>query len=207
MTVRARLVVAVIAVVMLVFSYLVARRRPIPESELEATRWFNGAPDAVVAVLWPIMQAGQFLAPAVVALTVGLVWHRWSLAAGLLAVGWTSWLAAKVIKEAVERGRPTIYLPDVVVREGSGGFGFVSGHAAVAAALAVGLIAVVPPFARPVVAAIAIGAGLARIVYGVHLPADVTGGWGIGMIVGVVVLSALDRIDPGSLSILDRGRP
>lgn len=206
MTARARLVVAVIAVALLAVSYLVAHQRPIPEPELEATRWFNSAPDAVALLLWPIMQAGQFLAPAVVALAMGLGWRRWPLAAGLLAAGWVSWLAAKAIKATVERERPTIYLPDVVVREGSGGFGFASGHAAVAAALAVGLAAVAPPWARPVVASVAAGAGMARIVYGVHLPADVTGGWGVGMIVAVVVLSALQRLDPASMADLDRGR-
>jgi membrane-associated phospholipid phosphatase len=93
--------------------------------------------------------------------------------------GIVTWFAAKGVKDFVDRGRPRAYIPDIVVREGRGtGLGYVSGHSAVAAGA-------LPPKARPVLAVVALAVGIARIVYGVHLPADVIGGWSFGILMGL----------------------
>lgn len=55
-----------------------------------------------------------------------------------MAAGVGTWMAAKGSKQLVSRGRPHMYMPDVVVRGGDGtGLGYISGHAAVAAVTAV----------------------------------------------------------------------
>ena len=43
-----------------------------------------------------------------------------------------------------------------------------------------------PSFEHPV-------GGVARIVHGVHFPADIVGGWSLGIVLGVVVTCATGR--------------
>ena len=100
----------------------------------------------------------------------------------------SAWFLAKFVKHLVERGRPLAYLPDINVREGNGGgLGFVSGHTAVAFAVATALLPILPPKGRVVAYALATLVGLARIVYGVHLVVDVIGGAALGIMCGCVV--------------------
>ena len=70
------------------------------------------------------------------------------------------------------------------------------GHSAVAACAAVMAMTAVPARWRPVLAAVAGLVGLARIVHGVHLPADLVGGWSFGTLVALCALAVLDRIEP-----------
>lgn len=177
---------AAAAVVGLVGSYLVAIRRPVPQAELDLTRTINDAPDALAHALWPVMQLGSVFGPVVVALAVLAFVRDKLLAATVFVTGIVTWFAAKGVKEIVDRGRPRAYIPDIVVREGRGtGLGYISGHSAVAAATAVVAATALPPKARPVLALVALGVGMARIVYGVHLPADVIGGWSFGILMGL----------------------
>ena len=114
-----------------------------------------------------------------------------AIVAGLIA-----WFGAKGVKKVVGRGRPLQYLPDIHVREGEGtGLGFISGHSAVAAASAIMLMAALPRRWHPIVAAIAALVGIARIVFGVHWPADVVGGWSFGVLVALGCLWLLDVVE------------
>lgn len=177
---------ATAAVVGLVGSYLVAIRRPVPQAELDLTKTINDAPDVVAHTLWPVMQLGSVWGPIVVALAVLAFVRDKLLAATVVVTGIVTWFAAKGVKEIVDRGRPRAYLPEIIVREGRGtGLGYISGHSAVAAATAVVAATALPPKARPVLALIALAVGVARIVYGVHLPADVIGGWSFGILMGL----------------------
>jgi undecaprenyl-diphosphatase len=186
-------IVAATAAVVLGVSYLVARARPVPAWETDLTRAVNGVPAWVAHALWPVMQLGTLWAPVVVALVVGLVRRDWLLAACIAGAGGVTWVAAKLVKRFVERGRPRVYMPDVVVRDGSGGFGYISGHSAMAAAIAVVVMAAVPRRGRPVLVLIAALVGIARVVHGVHLPADLVGGWAFGVLVGLAALAVYDR--------------
>ena len=101
------------------------------------------------------------------------------------------------MKSLVTRGRPGAYLSEINIREGEGtGQGYISGHSAVAACAAVLAMTAVPARWRPVLAAVAGLVGLARIVHGVHLPADLVGGWSFGTLVALGALAVLDRIEP-----------
>jgi membrane-associated phospholipid phosphatase len=56
-------------------------------------------------------------------------------------------------------------------------------------------MAALPRRWRPLPAIVAFLVGVARIVHGVHLPADVVGGWSFGVLVGLGALGAVDVID------------
>jgi undecaprenyl-diphosphatase len=173
----------------------VASQRPLPQHELDLTVWLNHAPDWVATALYPVMQLGTIIAPVAVALVV-LTWRRdwWTALASVLG-GVVTWFAAKGVKEIVQRGRPLQYLPEIHVREGSGtGLGFISGHSAVAACTALVAMTVLPRRVRPLLVLLALLVGVARIVHGVHLPADVIGGWAFGVLVGLGVVELLGRV-------------
>jgi undecaprenyl-diphosphatase len=195
----------------LMIAGVIAMQSPLPQWELDLTMWINGAPEWVASVLYPVMQLGTVLAPLLLAVVV-LAWKRdvWTAAAAVIG-GLVTWFAAKGVKHLVERGRPLQYLPDIVVREGSGtGLGFISGHSAVAACTALIAMTVLPRRARPVMALVAVLVGVGRIVHGVHLPLDVVGGWAFGVLVGLATVEVMGRLrnrrDPGAVgSAVDGG--
>jgi glycosyltransferase 2 family protein len=197
---RARLahpgVLAAAAAVGLVVSTAIAARDQVGRWELDLTQWINDAPQWVADVLYPVMQLGTLLAPFLVAAAIVAIRRDWRLALMTIVAGLIAWFGAKGVKKVVERGRPLQYLPGIHVREGDGtGLGFISGHSAVAAASGIMLMVALPPRWRPAVAAVAALVGVARIVFGLHLPADVVGGWSFGVLIALGCLWLLDVID------------
>jgi len=172
----------------------VAIRDPVPTWELNLTEWINDAPDATATVLYPVMQAGTVGGPVVVAIAIAVFKRDWLLSAGTVAAGLVAWFAAKGVKRIVERDRPASFTPELIVREGDGtGLGYVSGHSAVAASTAIMVIVALPPRWRPLAVAVAFLVGLGRVVHGVHLPADLVGGWSLGVLIALGTLWVLDR--------------
>jgi undecaprenyl-diphosphatase len=119
-----------------------------------------------------------------------------------------AWFLAKYVKNVVQRGRPLAFIPSIDVREGKGtGLGFVSGHTAVAFAMATALYPVLSRKGRIVAYAVATVVGLARIVFGMHFPLDVVGGACLGIVCGCVVDLVLLAF-PGGESVHEgRGDP
>jgi undecaprenyl-diphosphatase len=186
---RRPLVIAGIAAAAMVASYAVAIQRPLPDWELRLTERINDVPDWVGSALYPVMQMGTLAAPIIVAVLIAIFRRDLVLSAAVVVTGLVTWFAAKGIKKIVERDRPLSYLPEIVVREGDGsGLGFISGHSAVAASAATMAIVALPRRWRPLAAVIAVLVGIARIVHGVHLPADVVGGWSFGVLLGLAGL-------------------
>jgi glycosyltransferase 2 family protein len=197
---------AVVGVAALAASFAIANLDPVPSWERSLTRWINSAPGWVADAVYPVMQLGALWAPIVVAVVVvvagtgssaarPVAGRKWLVAGSIVVAGVVAWLAAKGVKEMVGRDRPLTYLSDIIVRDGDGvGLGYVSGHSAVAAATATVLMLVVPRRARPLlVIAVAI-VGVARVVHGVHLVADVVGGWALGMLIGLAVVEVVERL-------------
>jgi undecaprenyl-diphosphatase len=186
---RRPLVIAGIAAVGLASSYVVAVQRPLPRWELRLTEWINDVPDWVGSALYPVMQMGTFAGPIIVAVLIAIFRRDLVLSVAVVLTGLVTWFAAKGVKKMVERGRPLTYLPDIVVREGDGsGIGYISGHSSVAASAAIMVMVALPRQWRPLAAVIAVLVGIARIVHGVHLPADVVGGWSFGVLLGLAGL-------------------
>ena len=199
-------VVAAVAAVALLGSWLVARHRPVPSWEIDLTRRLSDVPDWVAHGLWPVMQLGTLFAVFVLAAVVGVFRRDWVLAVCVVLAGVIVWFGARVVKHAVGRGRPSVYLPDLVVREGSGGghgLGYLSGHSATAAAtLTVVMVALRVGPARGSRSS-SRSWGSRAIVHGVHFPADVVGGWAFGALIGVAVVALYERVT----GWLDAGRP
>ena len=126
--------------------------------------------------VWGVMQLGVIGAVLPVA-GLALLTRRIRLAAYAALAGGTIYLIAKLVKEFVQRGRPQTLLADVYIFDmPDRGLGYVSGHSAVAVALAT----VASPFlgrrARRVAWTLAALVCVARIYVGSHLPLDVVGG-------------------------------
>lgn len=158
-------------------------------SATEATLFeaVNGRGEGWLPVVWLPMQTGALGA---VPAAVGLAWYRErdvGLAARTASAGLAAYVGAKLVKAAVGRGRPSGLHRTVAVRFGGTdvGEGYPSGHAAVVA----GLLSVawprLPKGARLAGAALALVVGLSRVYVGAHLPADVAGGWAMGLLLGV----------------------
>lgn len=189
--------IAGVSIAALIVSYAVAVQNPVPEWELDLTEWINDAPDWLATFLYPIMQFGTLGGPILVAVGIAVFTRdRW-LAATTALAGVITWFAAKGVKKVVERDRPLSYIPGIDVREGDGtGLGYVSGHSAVAASTAVMVMVVLPRRWRWLPALLAGLVGVARIIHGVHLPADVVGGWAFGTLIALGSLWILDRVEP-----------
>jgi uncharacterized membrane protein YbhN (UPF0104 family)/membrane-associated phospholipid phosphatase len=138
--------------------------------------------------VWGVMQLGVIGAVPLVA-ALALVTRRIRLALYAALAGGTIYLVAKLVKEFVQRGRPQTLLEDVhILFVPDRGLGYVSGHSAVAVALAT----VASPFlgrrARRVAWTLAGLVCVARIYVGSHLPFDVLGGAALGWAAGALVL-------------------
>jgi glycosyltransferase 2 family protein len=154
--------------------------------------------------VWLVMQLGVIGAvPLVVALALATRRLRLALDAALAAG--SIYLIAKVIKQFVQRGRPQTLLENVnILGEPARGLGYVSGHSAVAVALATVASPYLGRRARRVAWALAACVCLARIYVGSHLPFDVVGGAALGWAAGSLVHLALGA--PESRPSLDKVR-
>ena len=92
----------------------------------------------------------------------------------------------KGVKNVARRGRPGELLENVHLRENASGLGYVSGHAAVVFGLTTVLAPSMPAAWRPIALGTAGLVGVARVYAGAHLPLDVFGGTGFGLLLGTV---------------------
>ena len=147
-------------------------------------------------IVWPVMQLGNILVLAVAAV-VALVMRRARLAGSIVVGGLAAYAIAKVVKRIVERGRPDTLLTDVTIRgEPSLGLGYVSGHAAVIALIAMVTVPYLPKRWRWVPWVVLFVVGWARIYVGAHLPLDVVGGASLGLAVGAAMRLTFGRPGP-----------
>jgi undecaprenyl-diphosphatase len=180
-------VLLVVGALLLVLAALPIRATGVSDAEAAVFRFVNGVTVLPFVVVWPLMQLGNFLVVPATALAAAAL-RRWRLALELLLAGGGVYLLAKVVKGVVTRGRPDALLTDVVIRGAPAvGRGFVSGHAAVLAALATVAWPWLGRRGRIVVCSLVVVVCLTRVYVGAHLPLDVVGGAGLGLAVGGLV--------------------
>lgn len=170
---------------------VVAAQDAVPRAEVRVFELLNGLPDVLWPLVWLPMQAGSFLGSLAIVVMAAVVTRDWRVVLAAVIASQTAFWMAKVVKATVSRGRPAAFLSDIHLRERAGGFGYVSGHTAVAFALASALAPSMPRRFRPAIWAAAVLVGFGRIYAGAHLPLDVVGGAGIGVLIGTLTRWAL----------------
>jgi membrane-associated phospholipid phosphatase len=177
---------AAAGVAMVMVSLQEAKKPDMSAHELRAFRIANDAPDSLRIPVRTIMQAGTFVTVPIVAAVAAATGRR-RLAVDLATCGTLAWLGAKALKRLGGRGRPGGIVPDVRLRESIGGdLGWVSGHTAVATTLAAIAWPYVPRPARPVLVAVVTTTAFGRMYVGAHLPLDLVGGAGLGIVVSAI---------------------
>ena len=165
----------------------VAVNHGVPAWEQDVFERVNDLPNALWRPVWVPMELGSLAGSLVVVAVTFLVTRQRRLTLAALAASQLAYWSAKLIKGLVARGRPATLLADVKLRERASGVGYVSGHTAVAFALATVLAPSLPRPWRPVAFVIATLVAFARVYSGAHLPLDVVGGAGLGVLSGTLM--------------------
>lgn len=171
-----------------------SRRGTVSEAEERCFRLYNHTPsDAVLLTVWPVMQMGSLGGALGAAAAFELAGRR-TAAASIAASGTVVWAGVKLVKPLVGRGRPARHLADVRVRgKEQSGLGFPSGHAAVSLTVAMVASRAVRPRAALALYAASTATAAARMYVGAHLPLDILGGIGLGLVAGSVTVMITDR--------------
>ncbi len=177
----------VLGLAVLGIGFLLAQRGELSQFERNLFRLVNDLPGIVFPVVWVVMQLGNVVAvPVVAALAAGT--RRLRMARDLLVSGLLAYVVADLVKGVVGRERPAGFEFDAVLRDGTvSGIGFISGHSAVAAALAAAAAPYLSRRGRRVVWGLAWSVALARVYVGAHLPLDIVGGVAAGWAIGSLV--------------------
>ena len=166
---------------------LIAQQGQLSTFERDVFRIVNDLPPIIYPIVWLVMQLGNVVVVAVVTV-LAAAFRRFRMARDLAISGSLAYLAASFVKSVVGRERPGGLPVGTVLHEGPiGGLGFVSGHSAVAAALAAAAAPYLSRRGRRVVWTLAWAVALSRVYVGAHLPLDVVGGMATGWAIGALV--------------------
>lgn len=163
---------------------VVSVQATVPRWEERVFRGINDLPDGVWPVAWVPMQLGSLAGSLAVVSVAAAVTRDRRLTLAVFGASQAAWWTGKAVKVLAARGRPSVLLSDVRLREAARGLGYVSGHAAVAFALASVVAPSAPRRWRPAAFAVAAVVGASRVYAGAHLPIDVIGGAGLGVLAG-----------------------
>lgn len=169
----------------------------VPGWEIDVFEAINDLPGWLRWPVWPVMQLGNFWMVVGGSAVAYAITRRWRPALAVATAVLLAWVLAKLVKRVIDRGRPGDLLEAVQIREeGLHGKGFVSGHTAIAFAVATVLTPLLPGRWRWLPFTLAGAVGFARMYYGAHLPLDIVGGAGLGVLSGLVASIAFGTVDP-----------
>jgi membrane-associated phospholipid phosphatase len=174
-------------------SRVLVLREGITSREEALFRAANDAPDELTVPVRSVMQMGTFITVPIAA-TVAFLAGRRELAAALGLGGTAAWMLAKQAKPFGGRPRPAAILDGVRTRERiEGDLGWVSGHTAVATTIAATTWVGGPRWLRPFLLGGVVTTAYGRMYVGAHLPLDLVGGAGLGMMTSAVMRRLLPR--------------
>ena len=163
-----------------------AAQETVPRWEARLFSAVNDMSNFWWVLVWGPMQLGSLLGSLVVVGLTAVISRDRRLTLAALVGSQAAYWTALAVKNVVSRGRPTAFFTGVNLHDQATGFGYVSGHAAVAFALAAVLAPSLPRAWRAVVIALAVTVAFGRVYAGVHLPLDVVGGAGLGLLCGTL---------------------
>jgi undecaprenyl-diphosphatase len=173
------------AALVLVTAGWLAGRAGVSPIEEDVFRQLNRDAGVAERPIWAAMQFGNGLMSVVAPVALRLAGASWSEATRVGVAAFGGWHLAKAVKLVVDRPRPATILDGVRLRDGDpDGRGFVSGHATVAAAVAVAAGPLVGRAGRRALLGLAAAVGVARVHVGAHLPLDVVGAVSLGVLWG-----------------------
>ncbi|MGN2637983.1 flippase-like domain-containing protein [Nocardia takedensis] len=175
-----------LGVLALAVATALARHARVPRLEVDLFHVINDLPSWLTPVLFVVMQLGS-LGAVVASTVVAAAGRKLRLARDLAVSGVLAYVAALAVKSIVGRARPDTLLTELTLRTHQGGLGFVSGHAAVAAALAGAAAPWLPRQWRRLAWAGVAAVGIARVFVGAHWVLDVLGGTALGWTVAAAV--------------------
>jgi len=177
---------AVIVVVsLIVFSIVAAQasRHTLAGLEYSIFNAIYSLPGSVTPVFMIITQLGSVWA-VLFFLLFALVGKLNDLALKILVNGTAVYLAVKITKMIILRPRPVSLHDGIIQRDiFESGYGFPSGHTAMATVLALTILPYLPKRYYWTVPVWIIAVAFSRIYLGVHAPLDVIGGFALGLII------------------------
>lgn len=179
-----RAVRPLVALAVLAISCVLVSDQHVLRGETAVLEAVNGCPRAIGAPLEVVMQLGTLAAALAITVLVAVITGRPRATLALFVASLVAWRLDDVVKEVIERPRPEGLVDGLVVREDADGFGFPSGHTAVAFAVAAVLFQVLPARWRWIPFVLASLVAIARLYVGVHWPMDLVGGAALGLAIG-----------------------
>ena len=150
MTRRDELIAIVVGLLVLVVGALVAGDGTVPGWEESVFHAVNGLPDWLYPIVWPGNLLGALVIVPIVAVLALSVRQYW-LALAIVIAGVLKLVSERIVKAVVTRERPATSIGSDIETRGDvsvSGESFVSGHAILAAAVAMVVAPYVPPRGR-----------------------------------------------------------
>jgi membrane-associated phospholipid phosphatase len=195
------LVVATAGLAVLLACAVVVEDGTVPAAEEDVFRAVNDLPRWLYPLVWPFLQLGNLAVAVAAGVLVALLFRRWPVLGAVVLAAVLKLVLEQVVKAGVERERPGTSIGEDVHLRGdvsAGGLSFVSGHAAIATAVA-GLVAPLLPGRWKVVPWVLVAiVAFGRVYVGARNPLDVVGGVGLGLVIAGVLNAALrfTRLEP-----------
>lgn len=182
--------ILLMALIGLYFSTWLANEGTLILGEEKLLQIVYGLPEQLRIIFLILTMLGSTWILAIV-LIILLIKERFDIALRVMAAGLSAGLIAAIAKSLVGRPRPVL-LTEILQREIFVlGYGFPSGHVALATAIAV-TCGVYLPKKRKLFIASWIGiVAISRLYLGVHAPLDLVGGFCIGILASVTTLLIL----------------